>query len=656
MGQRRYNSVIVFLCRYLIVIDDIWDKEDWNYIKCILVETNHDSKIITTTRNVVVANLCRSPEEFDGVVHKMQPLSQSDSEKLLYCKVFGKDGCPVELKSAGQEILGRCKGWPLAIITIASLLASKPTQTEEQWQSVYKSISIGLGSSEVMKDMRLVLSLSYGDMPSPLRACLLYLTIFPEDRIIGKDDLIRRWVAEGFVHGKEDEKLYELGEKYFNDLINRSMIQPAHVDTLGRAHACRVHDLVLDFITSLSAEENLITILNGQTFPAQSDRIFRLSLRNSKKHDGIPQEIKRLPHVRTLVVSSHAIDSMPSLTIFPVLRVLDLEDFSSNNIRGVGTLVHLRYLRLSQEYYYSINLPEEIGNLQLLNTLDLKEARIAKLASTMVRLRQLSVLEISFYRWNRSYESYLLQCLNHLKKLETLYIHANDLSLDCMLQLDWTPSYLRRFTACIHRQTEHILKPGSVWKELSPFSTLPRWINSSLSSLSELSIMVRKLMQRDIGILADLPVLFTLDLEVVEATERKLLIAGDATAFRCLGNLKFASRAVGLMFRPGAMHKLQKLYLCFDIAQTKDVHDNFYMGLENLASLKNVDADIDCRCARPLEIEAAEAALRNATDINQNHPVVDVRRHFEKVIVYANSEEISEELEAKKKEDVLIYS
>jgi len=501
-------------------------------------------------------------------------------------------------------------------------------------------------------------------MPSQLRPCLLYLSLFPEDHIIGRDELIRRWIAEDLVHGNQDDGLYELGDKYFNELINRSMIQPIDVDAFGKAQACKVHDLVLEFVTFMSAEEDFVTIFNGQhPFPSQADSIHRLSLRNSKGKHFIPRATNRLPHVRTLVVSSGAIDSMPSLSIFPVLRVLEIEQCTSSDIRGVENLVHLRYLRLSQKYHYYYNncieLPEGIGKLQFLQTLDLKEARIKELPSTVVQFRHLRVVEILLGQCDKRFEKHLLQCLRNLMRLEAFGIIAPDLSLDFMLQLDWAPIYLQRFTASPRERTKHILRRGSVWPVFSPFSRLPGWLNSSLSCLSDLSIMVTTLRQADVEILAYFPALHSVNLEVVEATGTRLEINGSVSgaghAFPCLGSLKFASRAVGLAFRPGAMQKLQKIYLCFDVAETKDVHGDFNLGLEYLRSLTTVNVEIDCRCARFWEIEAAEAAFRNATKLNPNCPTLDLERHFEEEMTPDREEEIlPQDLQGKKEEDALL--
>jgi disease resistance protein RPM1 len=90
------------------------------------------------------------------------------------------------------------------------------------------------------------------------------LSIFPEDHIILKDNLIRRWIGEGFIQNQSGYTVHESGEMCFNELINRSLIQPVGIEgSFGGADvtSCRVHDTVHDFIVSKAVEDNFVTII-----------------------------------------------------------------------------------------------------------------------------------------------------------------------------------------------------------------------------------------------------------------------------------------------------------------------------------------------------------------------------------------------------------
>ncbi|KAG2564240.1 disease resistance protein RGA5-like [Panicum virgatum] len=67
---------------YFIVIDDIWKTQSWEIIKLALVENNNVSRVIITTRTHEVAKEA-------GEVYKLQPLSNENSRKLFFARIFG---------------------------------------------------------------------------------------------------------------------------------------------------------------------------------------------------------------------------------------------------------------------------------------------------------------------------------------------------------------------------------------------------------------------------------------------------------------------------------------------------------------------------------------------------------------------------------------
>ncbi|CAL4964103.1 unnamed protein product [Urochloa decumbens] len=455
--------------RYIIVVDDIWNQRNWKEIKCAIPENDCGSRIITTSRKRSVSQA--SCSSIDDNIYEMKPLSESDSRRLFNMRIFGhRNVCPPELEQVSQDILKKCGGVPLAINSIASsLLASqKQIKAKDQWYNVLNSIGYGLAQGGDVEGMRKILSYSYYDLPSHLKTCLLYLSIFPEDHDIGRDRLIWRWIAEGFVqHKNNNDNLYELGESYFNELINRSMVHPVGIDIEGRAQSCRVHDMVLDLIRFLSMKENFVMIWGGsstQPSTLSQTKVRRLSLQNSSAAPG--SSTTAMSQVRSFTVFSPAVNSMPSLSQFQVLRVLDLEGcalseygdhFKPRHVRrnrfvrsiAMGSLPHgaaydqvqvavstsasavlqkrlihvgnlslLRYLGLRRTYIHE--LPVEIGKLQFLQTLDIRGANgIQELPKSISRLRKLICLHLD---WETKLPKNVLSNLTSLQELTGLRI------------------------------------------------------------------------------------------------------------------------------------------------------------------------------------------------------------------------------------------
>ncbi|KAL6875652.1 hypothetical protein ACP4OV_013165 [Aristida adscensionis] len=412
--------------RYIIVIDDVWDKSAWTSIKCALTNNNLGSKVIVTTRNADVAKI--SCIGINDTIYELPPLSYTDSKRLLYKRIFNpEEEIPSELEDVMNKILRKCGGIPLAIITIASMLANTQNKTEREWYGVYNSMGFGLDKDNSLDNMRAILYLSYGDLPFYLRPCLLCLSIFPEDYKIERRDLIRLWVAEGFVAGKQGRNLYDLGERYFTELVNRSMIQPVDTDDHGSPRACRVHDMILDLIISLSAKENFVTISEGQQVLSQVCSFRRLSLQgreensddcdsdaDSKEEKVILPSTLNLSHVRSLMAHGNGFQWIPPLSRFSGLRVLAMNRFPrrNNHPKVIGCLYHLRYIKLGGSL--GTELLEEIGNLQLLRTLDLRDASFEELLTNFFRLKELECLIVGDGELNNAHVFLLI--LHYYKK------------------------------------------------------------------------------------------------------------------------------------------------------------------------------------------------------------------------------------------------
>uniref|UniRef100_A0A8R7TB40 Disease resistance protein winged helix domain-containing protein n=1 Tax=Triticum urartu TaxID=4572 RepID=A0A8R7TB40_TRIUA len=158
---------------------------------------------------------------------------------LLLNRIFGSEhDCPFQLEEVVAEILKKCHGLPLAVITIASLLASEE-RSRNAWESIRGFLGTQTSANPSLREMKSILNLSYMHLPARLRACLLYLGMYLEDRKILRDDLVRQWIAEGLLVGSlHVQDLEAVGRNYFNELINRSMIRPCETH-YGEVLSCR---------------------------------------------------------------------------------------------------------------------------------------------------------------------------------------------------------------------------------------------------------------------------------------------------------------------------------------------------------------------------------------------------------------------------------
>ena len=312
------------------------------------------------------------------------------------------DDCHLDLRKVSDDILKKCCGLPLAIISIAGLLANR-RKAVEVWVNVLRSIAAAVDKDSPIDKMKRILLLSYVDLPHHLKSCLLYLSVFPEDSLIDCQQLILLWVAEGLIPGQDRESMEQLGRSYLNELINRSLVQPTNVEVDSTTvKQCRVHDVILEFIVSKAVEDNFVTIWNGNGFSknSSSNKIRRLSIQKdiSSRAEEIAKTIKNGAQIRSInifgsnsvLVNKHATEFLNS----QVLRVLNIEvEYCECPLGHVKSLGQLKYLRI-HSYAFVGKFPRDIEKLQHLETLDVRWHRLEKLPASIIQLQKLVRLHI----------------------------------------------------------------------------------------------------------------------------------------------------------------------------------------------------------------------------------------------------------------------
>uniref|UniRef100_A0A0E0J5G7 AAA+ ATPase domain-containing protein n=1 Tax=Oryza nivara TaxID=4536 RepID=A0A0E0J5G7_ORYNI len=615
------NELLEFLDkkRYLIVIDDIWDTSTWDLIKNALLDCNCGSRIIATTRIAKVAKEV-------GDVYNLQPLSDDNSEKLFYTRIFGGNGkCP---DNQLTEILKKCGGIPLSIITIASLLASKP---KGDWSKVYDSIGFG---QEDNKDV--------------------------QDYWIEKYQLIWMWIAEGFVEEENGLVLFEQGERYLDELINRSLIQPTDCFHSSIVDGCRIHDMVLDLIHSLSSEENFSTLLDKEQHTlSQSNNVRRLAI-HKRVLEHNPKMNVCMAQVRSFnaYMCDH-MDCMPPLWSFKVVRVLvlDLCNFTGNaHLEPIGKLLHLKYLGLVNTTI--AELPKEVGNLMLLQTLDIWRSGIEELPSTVSKLKQLICLRADN---NMRVPAGLI---GDLTSLQQLRLHSADKSPSAIAELGkLTELRVLEIQFCKmgqnsrkalvesvcnlcniqvlevrydHSGPAELVYLGSSWEGWVPhprlrqfllgaffLPRLPLWINSShVAHLSYLQLGVGSMDVQDLETLGRLTVLRCLYISS-EISLSYVIVSGDGL----FPNLRHCTTNLEFVFRQGAMPMLAHLEFRVSVLGLCRREDPAGLGLGHLPFLERIVIYLQCSDASSPEVEQMEAMLTNEVHVHPSHPTLNLEKY-----------------------------
>ncbi|XP_078159673.1 putative disease resistance RPP13-like protein 3 [Carex rostrata] len=428
--------------RYLIILDDVWKEDLWIQLKDILPDVNNGSRVLMTSRNLDVAKSADSQIP----PYELHFLDSKKSLDLLLKKALSNqkpdEECPKNLLDLANQLSEKCKGLPLALIVLGGLLFKKRGDYLE-WERVLSRFDWYSDCKGCMD----ILAMSYQDMPYYLKACFMYLAFFPEDYEISAIDLIRMWIAEGFIPCKEMATKEEIAERYLDELFERSMIQVSRRSTYGLIKRFRVHDLLRDLAMHEAREQNLLTVFAQASDVNQPNReIRRASLQyHVQPQQKNPQFMEYLgPNIRSLLLFGLGFSTktqMPKFSNFRLLKVLDLVDvrnYGGDLVKEFEKLIHLKYLRFRR---CDINFSSfSFHRMKTLETLDFRrtdieyrinlswtsstlrhvrcDAGALELPNSTVDLRNLQTLK--WVSIPRSLDTKLI-LLNNLRKLGVIY-------------------------------------------------------------------------------------------------------------------------------------------------------------------------------------------------------------------------------------------
>eukprot|EP00258_Populus_trichocarpa_P032745 XP_024448764.1 putative disease resistance protein RGA3 isoform X2 [Populus trichocarpa] len=359
--------------RFLLVLDDVWTENhrQWEQLKPSLTGSAPGSRILVTTRKHSVATMM-------GTGHRINIEKLSDEIcRSIFNHVAFQERSKDErerLTDIGDKIASKCKGLPLAAKVLGGLMQSK--RTREEWEHVLSSELWEL--EHVERALFPPLLLSYYDLPYVARRCFLYCAMFPKDYEMGKDQLVKMWMAQGYLKETPSRDMELVGEEYFQVLVARSFFQDFQMDE----HEVDVNNL------------------GEQKTETTYERVHHLSMKLSEE-TSFPMSIHKAKGLRSLLIDSRdpslgaaLADVFKQLTC---IRSLNLAEASIKEMPNeVGKLIHLRHLNLVSSVKLQ-SLPETMCNLCNLQSLNVSGCwSLKELPHAIGKLTKLRHLKIVY--------------------------------------------------------------------------------------------------------------------------------------------------------------------------------------------------------------------------------------------------------------------
>ncbi|VAI93116.1 unnamed protein product [Triticum turgidum subsp. durum] len=339
----------------LLVLDDVWynsrnsgDREELKTLISPLNVGKEGSRILVTSRTeaALVA--------LGAVKERCIPISDLDDEVFLKmfmhyalrdARVSDHDRRILEM--IGEDIAKKLKGSPLAARTVGSRL--RGTQTVEFWRSQK--------DRDLMNDTMGALWWSYQYLDEQVRRCFAYCSIFPRRHKLRRDELVKLWVAEGFIKtSKPEEEMEDVAKNYFDELLSASFLQKVELRDGREVDYFTIHDFLCDLAEEVAGRD-CFRIEKGFTGEVPQDvRYLFVGTYDTKI---LAEKISGLQKLRTLIIGDRIhINSSTACKVFAgmftkltelrKLRVLKINFVGLAHARfsfpdSIGQFKHLRY-------------------------------------------------------------------------------------------------------------------------------------------------------------------------------------------------------------------------------------------------------------------------------------------------------------------------
>uniref|UniRef100_A0A9I9D9I3 Uncharacterized protein n=1 Tax=Cucumis melo TaxID=3656 RepID=A0A9I9D9I3_CUCME len=278
-------------------------------------------------------------------------------------------------------------------------------------------------------EIQSILKISFNHLSSSLKQCFTYCALFLKDYKIQKDDLIKQWMAQGFLQPQNKKTMEDVGDDYFKELMGRSFFQDIRKNKWGEIKEFKMHDIIHDL--ACSVVENDCVLANDDT--KSIDKRTRLVSISKTRWEVVKESLIKAKNLRTLNNASEnyvggkiEIDLSNHLR----LRTLNLEShyYYLDIPKCIGKMKHLRYINISHS---DIDfLPRGVTELYHLETLIIRDCmKLRELPSdikNLINLRHLDIKNLIHFDvpWYRRGWSYMPKGMGSMTTLQTMNLYV----------------------------------------------------------------------------------------------------------------------------------------------------------------------------------------------------------------------------------------
>ncbi|CAA2950215.1 probable disease resistance At4g27220 [Olea europaea subsp. europaea] len=400
---------------FVLMLDDVWNYFPLQKIGISPSPAKYGFKTIVISRSLEV---CYRMECQNCL--KVDVLSNEEAWELFKNKHSNGKELPPKVKEIAREVVKKCAGLPLAIITMAGSL--RGVVDIHEWRDALEELKEScVGRDDMENKVFPILLWSFNRLRDPiLKSCFLYCSLYPEDFHIKRDELITNFISEEMMERRTSRQAYfDQGHKILNKLENVCLLErceEAPYEVGGtyyfggeesyfrgkefhfRGPHVKMHDLIRDMALKITKDNCMVKAgLQLNEIPEEQEwkeDFDKVSLMRNNIQEISSVTSPRCPKLSTLLLSSNPLRSIPD-SFFLHMRGLHVLNLSNTRIKylpsSISGLEELNALLLRGCWRLMVVPP--LGNLQALKELDLSHTCINEIPQGVESLTNLKYLD-----------------------------------------------------------------------------------------------------------------------------------------------------------------------------------------------------------------------------------------------------------------------